>query len=206
MVLDGHVKDILGIDFSPNGFVLRSSAIPALPYQPHHSHQIATGSNDDTVRIWDMRSLKSIKTIPAHKSAVSDVKFFRAPAGGATYPTQTIPRGLAGLPVFGEDVRDPIERDGEKADVPLAGSFLVSGGYDGMVKIWSADDWQLVKSMTSDAAGKVMSIDVSSGELRLDSERASGANATGFADARFLASAEYSRTFKLWSNPSTDLS
>ncbi|KAL8292407.1 hypothetical protein RQP46_001019 [Phenoliferia psychrophenolica] len=171
MVLDGHVKDILGIDFSQNG------------------HQIATGSNDDTVRIWDMRSLKSIKTIPAHKSAVSDVKFFRsAPSSSSnSYPSQAIPRGFASLPVFGEDVRDPIERDGEKADVPLAGSFLVTGGYDGMVKIWSADDWQLVKSMTSDAQGKVMSVDVSS-------------------DARFLASAEYSRTFKLWSNPNTDLS
>ena len=48
-------------------------------------------------------------------------------------------------------------------DVPLSGSFLVTSGYDGYVRIWSADDWQLIKSMTSDAGGKVMSVDVSSG-------------------------------------------
>lgn len=53
----------------------------------------------------------------------------------------------------------------EKPDYPISGSFLVSGGYDGMVKVWSADDWQQVKRMTSDQSGKIMSVDVSSGEF-----------------------------------------
>ncbi|KAM0752136.1 WD40 repeat-like protein [Meredithblackwellia eburnea MCA 4105] len=166
MVLDGHVKDILGIDFSPNG------------------HQIATGSNDDTIRIWDMRSLKSIKTIPAHKSAVSDLKFFRAPSLPSSYPLTSTPSSFAKFPVF--EKKEEVEEQG-KADVPLSGLFLVSSGYDGMIKVWSADDWQLVKSLTSDKDGKVMSVDVSS-------------------NAKFLASAEYTRTFKLWSNPDVDLS
>lgn len=127
-------------------------------------HQIATGSNDDTIRIWDMRSLKSIYTIPAHKSAVSDLKFFKCNASALP----TIPRAFAKLPAFANASaaeRDPMDIDGKSdIDVPLSGSFLVSGGYDGYVKIWSADDWQLVKSVTSDAGGKVMSVDVSSGE------------------------------------------
>lgn len=109
----------------------------------------------------------------------------------------------------------------EKPDYPISGSFLVSGGYDGMVKVWSADDWQQVKSMTSDQSGKVMSVDVSAGELQfslspsflLDARtlsnevEASGAELISFksADARFIASAEYSRTFKLWSHPDVDL-
>ena len=114
-----------------------------------------------------MRSLKSIYTIPAHKSAISDLKFFHStPTSTPTsIPSTAVPRAFSKLPVFADDVRDPIEVDGQKFDMPLSGSFLVSGGYDGMIKIWSADDWQLVKSMTSDAAGKVMSVDVSSGEL-----------------------------------------
>jgi U4/U6 small nuclear ribonucleoprotein PRP4 len=169
-----------------------------------------------------MRSLKSIYTIPAHKSAVSDLKFFR-PSSGAS--ASTVPRGLSklsalGLPVVkveGEPTasdRDPMELDGEEGavvDVPTSGSFLVSSGYDGYVKIWSADDWQLVKSMTSDAGGKVMSVDVSSGtSLLLSVSQTRSRKLTlierMLIDARFLASAEYSRTYKLWSSPDVDLS
>lgn len=84
-----------------------------------------------------------------------------------------LPRGFEKLDVFAAEVKSEVDKshDGsepegeeEKADYPLTGSFLVSGGYDGVVKVWSADDWQQVKSMTSDAAGKVMSVDVSAGE------------------------------------------
>lgn len=42
------------------------------------------------------------------------------------------------------------------------GMYLVSSGYDGMVKIWSADDWQLAKTLSTDA-GKVMSVDIAPG-------------------------------------------
>lgn len=111
-----------------------------------------------------MRSLKSIYTIPAHKSSVSDVKFFHTSSSPLPTGSTPVPRGFAKLPVFADDVRDPIEKDGEKVDMPLTGSFLVTSGYDGLIKVWSADDWQLIKSMTSDAAGKVMSVDVSPGE------------------------------------------
>ena len=65
MVLDGHAREILSIDFAPNGF------------------QVATASGDDTVRVWDMRALRSISTIPAHRSSVADVRFFRAADEGA---------------------------------------------------------------------------------------------------------------------------
>ena len=41
-------------------------------------YQVATGSGDDTVRIWDLRALKTQYIIPAHKSSVSDLKFFRS--------------------------------------------------------------------------------------------------------------------------------
>jgi hypothetical protein len=114
-----------------------------------------------------MRSLKSIYTIPAHKSAISDLKFFHSTPTStpSSIPSTAVPRAFSKLPIFADGLRDPLEVDGQKVDMPLSGSFLVSGGYDGMIKIWSADDWQLVKSMTSDAAGKVMSVDVSSGEF-----------------------------------------
>lgn len=53
----------------------------------------------------------------------------------------------------------------EKPDFPVSGSFLVSSGFDGFIKVWSADDWQLVRQMSNDSQGKIMAVDVSSGAL-----------------------------------------
>jgi U4/U6 small nuclear ribonucleoprotein PRP4 len=50
-----------------------------------------------------------------------------------------------------------------------------------MVRVWSADDWQLLKTLQGDA-GRVMSVDISS-------------------DGQMLVSGEWSRTFKLWGRP-----
>ncbi|GAA5857440.1 hypothetical protein JCM8547_009274 [Rhodosporidiobolus lusitaniae] len=192
MVLSGHSRDILSIDFSPNGY------------------QVATGSNDDTIRCWDLRMHQAIATIPAHKSAVSDLKFFQAPASSSAeaYPLTATPRAFQQFPVFngsgGEGVKKeenpddvsmdkdekPLENGAggdDKPDFPASGSFLVSSGYDGFVKVWSADDWQLVRALSNDQQGKVMAVDVSS-------------------DARFIAAGEYAKTFKLYSDPNVDLS
>lgn len=59
------------------------------------------------------------------------------------------------------------------------GLYLASSGYDGLVKLWSADDWQLLRTLSTDA-GKVMSVDLSS-------------------DAKLLASGTYNRNFQLFS-------
>ncbi|GAA5910966.1 hypothetical protein JCM6882_006732 [Rhodosporidiobolus microsporus] len=191
LVLSGHSRDILSIDFSPNGY------------------QVATGSNDDTIRIWDLRMHQAIATIPGHKSAVSDLKFFNAPprADSSEYPLTDVPRAFAGLPALNESAKGSeeakvdesgdkevkkeedvkMEVEGEKADFPVSGSFLVSSGFDGFVKVWSADDWQQVRALSNDQQGKVMAVDVSS-------------------DARFIAAGEYGKSFKLYSDPNVDLS
>jgi WD40 repeat protein len=57
LALEGHVKPILGISFSPNGY------------------HLATGGEDNTCRIWDIRKKKSLYTIPAHSNLISQVKF-----------------------------------------------------------------------------------------------------------------------------------
>lgn len=150
-------------------------------------YQVATGSNDDTIRIWDLRMHQAIATIPAHKSAVSDLKFFQAPPKANAYPDCELPRAFAPLPIFAGEEEQSADVSGDKAtpsnagtgtsngsngtmekpDFPLSGSFLVSSGFDGYVKVWSADDWQLVRALSNDKSGKVMSVDVSSGTLSL---------------------------------------
>ena len=137
------------------------------------SYQIATGAGDDTIRIWDMRSLKALYTIPAHISNVADVRFFR---GDALPPS---------VPVNGDVVMQGAEATEGEADAEgeeewgyRSGLYLASAGYDGFVKLWSADDWQLLRTLTTDS-GKVMSVDLSS-------------------DGRLLASGTYNRNFQLF--------
>ncbi|GFZ49087.1 Uncharacterized WD repeat-containing protein [Saitozyma sp. JCM 24511] len=175
MVLDGHVKEILAMDFAPNGY------------------QVATGSGDDTVRIWDLRALKTQYIIPAHKSSVSDLKFFRSSGEMPHIPLDlsngVAPNGSAhanGASASNGDV-DMDSSEGTNPEpssvnpeptLPKSGLFLVTAGFDCNVRIWSADEWSLIRNLATDA-GKVMSVDVSS-------------------DAKFIASASYSRSFHLF--------
>ncbi|KAK7012212.1 WD40 repeat-like protein [Favolaschia claudopus] len=157
MVLDGHVQAIFSIGFSPNGY------------------QIATGSGDDTIRIWDLRSLKSLYTIPAHLSNVSDVRFFQADDRFFKPSAPPAPDDA-----MQEDASQDRDADADLEEWRYrSGLFFASAGYDGLVKLWSADDWQLLRTLSTDA-GKVMSVDVSS-------------------DGKMLASGTYNRNFQLFS-------
>ncbi|EST07284.1 WD40 repeat [Kalmanozyma brasiliensis GHG001] len=180
-VQEGHSKEVYSVEFQDDGALVASGGLDAIgrvwdmrtgrtamvldghakeilsiDFAPN-GYQLATASGDDTVRIWDMRALKSIYTIPAHKSSVSDVRFFRS------ISHRTSPYSLEG------SAEDEIGRNG---------LYLATSGYDGMVRIWSADDWQLLRTLSGDG-GRVMSVDISS-------------------DGEMLVSGEWGRTFKLW--------
>ena len=51
------MKQIISVQFLPNGY------------------QVATGSDDNTVKIWDLRKKGNVQTIPAHTKLISDIKF-----------------------------------------------------------------------------------------------------------------------------------
>ena len=38
-------------------------------------YQVATGSDDNTVKIWDLRKKACVQTVPAHTKLLSDIKF-----------------------------------------------------------------------------------------------------------------------------------
>ncbi|KAJ1977905.1 hypothetical protein H4R33_006115, partial [Dimargaris cristalligena] len=154
MDLQGHIKEIYGLDFAPNGY------------------QIATGSGDHTIRIFDLRVMKSLVSIPAHQSLISEVRFFQG-TDLVGYPT------LNGwLPGSTSDRRDTSAHTNidtsmdmnvdaghsGRQRVPLSNTFLTSSSYDGTIKVWSMDDWQLQKTL-SDHDGRVMGLDVSNEPL-----------------------------------------
>ena len=167
MVLDGHVQSILGLDFSPNGY------------------QLATCSGDDTIRIWDMRASKALYTIPAHTSNVADVRFYK---NHEMYSSK-LGAEVDGFPEDEENDVNMAEESGDSTPSKpgidteewrlRSGMYLASAGYDGLVKLWSADDWNLLKTFPTDS-GKVMSVDLS-------------------PDAQLLASGTYMRNFQLFS-------
>ena len=120
-----------------------------------------------------MRSLKALYTIPAHLSNVSDVRFFH----GDELP----PAFSADIDMNGTDDTDDKSSDSAKALEEWkyrSGLYFVSGGYDGLVKLWSADDWQLLRTLPTDG-GKVMSVDLSH-------------------DGKMLASGTYNRNFQIF--------
>ncbi|WWC87166.1 uncharacterized protein L201_002052 [Kwoniella dendrophila CBS 6074] len=184
MVLDGHVKEILAMDFAPNGY------------------QVATGSGDDTVRIWDLRALKTQYIIPAHKSSVSDVRFFRTSNelsssinglnGDAQKEEEKESKGNVkdtSMDIDQDSNQDKVEKEVKpnmygnrpqttSGELSKSGLFLITAGFDCNVRIWSSDEWSLIKNLPTDA-GKVMSVDISS-------------------NSKFIASASYSRSFHLF--------
>lgn len=143
-------------------------------------YQIATGSGDDTVRIWDLRALKTQYIIPAHKSSVADVKFFRSSSELPPVGIQGLPLSSRSAQVDGMDVDKSNDTEDKEKEEKLSrsGMFLVTAGFDCNVRIWSADEWNMVRNLSTDA-GKVMSVDVS-------------------GDGKFVASASYSRSFHLF--------
>uniref|UniRef100_A0A096LVP2 Pre-mRNA splicing tri-snRNP complex factor PRPF4 n=1 Tax=Poecilia formosa TaxID=48698 RepID=A0A096LVP2_POEFO len=55
--LEGHLKEIYSVHFSPNG------------------HHLATGSGDNTCKVWELRNRKCLYTVPAHQNLLSAVRF-----------------------------------------------------------------------------------------------------------------------------------
>jgi U4/U6 small nuclear ribonucleoprotein PRP4 len=131
-----------------------------------YRYHIATGGADDTTRIFDIRALQPIQTIPAHKSNVSDLRFFHSSSLNADLSLLT----KNGTPDLG-DTASMEERY-------RSGLYFASAGYDGKINIWSADDWQLIRSLTADA-DKVMSVDIA-------------------PDGELIASGSFSRNYQLF--------
>lgn len=151
--LQGHIKGIYSMDWSPNGY------------------HLATVSGDCAVKIWDIRKFDNsnlngeLFSIPSHTKLVSDVRFYHKK--DSTTPLREL----------STTVTDEFDQNPEQLDT--SGTFLASASYDGMVNIWSADNWVKVKSLKGHS-DKVMSCDIS-------------------GDGCFIASSGWDRSVKLWS-------
>jgi U4/U6 small nuclear ribonucleoprotein PRP4 len=142
---------------------------PAVKLNQSCRYQVATGGGDDTIRLWDIRALRSLTTIPAHRSNVSEVRFLHSSSSLVSLEqADNIASATNSLDISDDQVYERYK----------SGLYLASAGYDGLVKLWSAEDWQLVRSLTADSE-KVMSVDLSS-------------------DGNLIASGSFSRNYQLF--------
>lgn len=129
MILEGHIREIFGLDWGVDGYRLLS------------------GSGDGWVKCWDLRQVKNIGGIGAHKSVVSDLRWYKGTESASLLPS------LDAMDVDGPETKEP-------AQPMKSGTFFVSSGFDKNVNIFSADDWSLVKTLNGHS-GNVLSADVS---------------------------------------------
>ena len=130
MILEGHIREIYGLDWGADGYRVLSS------------------SGDGWVKCWDLRQVRCTGGIGAHKSVVSDLRWYK----GGNNPPTAAENGTTAM-----DIDEPIHKPIQPRK---AGTFLATSGFDRNVNIFSADDWSLVKTL-SGHSGNVLSVDVS---------------------------------------------
>ncbi|KAJ5085681.1 pre-mRNA splicing factor [Penicillium argentinense] len=151
MILEGHVREIFGLDWGVDGY------------------RVLSGSGDGWVKCWDLRQVRNTGGIGAHKSVVSDLRWYKGTEAASYLPsTEMDIDGASPAPEAAPEPPQPKK----------SGTFFVSSGFDKNVNVFSADDWSLVKTL-SGHSGNVLSTDVSD-------------------DAKWIASCGHDRTVKLW--------
>ena len=118
----GHGRQLLAMDWSPNGY------------------QLATASDDHTVRIWDMRKQKGIYTVPAHCSLISSVRFS---SSGELLVTASHDATVKCWSARDYSVLKTLEGHEGKVmcvDVRADESQLVTCGHDRTFKLWAHED------------------------------------------------------------------
>ena len=200
-VFDGQEGEIHVVRFSPDGdFLAVTSADKGLrlwnlepPARPipvsGHTEKayraafspdgavVATSSEDETVRLWDVGTGEVIRIITGHESDLFGLAF--SPDGSVLATTGADRTAHLWDAASGELLR--VLR-GHQREV-LAAEFapdgrLATAGVDGSIRLWDPDTWTV--SELADHKTAVPDIDIS-------------------ADGRWLASAGYDHTMKLWS-------
>jgi len=122
MFLQGHLKSILSVDFSANGF------------------HIATASEDNSAKIWDLRQRKNVYTIPAHNNLLTHVKYEKSEGKyllTASYDSKAkmwMNPGWTPLKTL-----EGHESKIMGIDVTNDGKFLVTSSYDRTFKLWTPE-------------------------------------------------------------------
>lgn len=127
MILEGHIRPIHALDWGTDG------------------HRVLSGSADGWIKCWDVRKVQAVSSFGAHKSVVSDLRWFKGT--DASFENNN------------EFMQSQKEVRPDQIRPKKAGTYFVSGGFDKEVNVFSADDWAKVKTL-SGHSGNVLGVDV----------------------------------------------
>ncbi|KAJ5114553.1 hypothetical protein NUU61_000312 [Penicillium alfredii] len=157
MILEGHIREIYGLDWGVDGY------------------RVLSGSGDGWVKCWDLRQVRNTGGIGAHKSVVSDLRWYQGAESDSYLPSTDNTNGRMDIDSAGPT---PETTPAASVQPKKSGTFFVTSGFDKNVNVFSADDWSLVKTL-SGHSGNVLSTDISN-------------------NAKWIASCGHDRTVKLW--------
>jgi WD40 repeat protein len=132
--LRGHKKTVYSVEFSPNGKIL------------------ASGSRDNTIKLWNMETNQEISTLQGHGNSVFSVAI--SPQGNilaSGSKDRTIK--LWDLNT-NQVIRTWRHKDGVRAVIfSHDGRILASGSYDGTVKLWEIKSGRLLNTIDAHKEG-----------------------------------------------------
>jgi WD40 repeat protein len=123
-----------------------SAGVEAVAVTPD-GRSIVSGSQDNTVRVWDLASGRPIRTLRGHTNSVSSVAVTsdsQLVVSGSWDKTARIWNLASGRLV--RTLEDPNERVDAVALTP-DNQFVLSGGKDGIVRVWDLASGQLVRTL-----------------------------------------------------------
>lgn len=202
--LQGHVAQINSVAFAPDGRTL------------------ATGSNDQTVKVWDLATGNERATLTGHTRVVTSVAF--APDGKTLASASWDGTIKLWHLATGKELERSLQHTGSIWSVAFApdGKLVASGGDDESVKLWNAETGQEhdtfaarggIRSLAFAPDGKTLAVtlhharlrnvqlwDVDTRQLRATLEgHLTGCSCVAFtSDSQTLATGSHDRTVKLW--------
>ncbi|MCP4696826.1 MAG: AAA family ATPase [Gammaproteobacteria bacterium] len=138
--ISGHTSSVLSVAFSPDGTTLASGEGNTFNFVGSKGKGILEDSDDNSVRLWDMRSGREIKKLSGHRGPVSSVAFS---SDGKTLASGSYDNSVGLWDVnSGHEIQKLNGHSGSVLSVAFSsdGKTLASGSLDGSVRLWDVRD------------------------------------------------------------------